>query len=126
MGEADLPEPVWLPHDHGTGGSLWLGTRDTSEHGPFLQAFLKFHLWAKTSHDEACYVHTGVSDSTRVLRFTYSDWASELLYEDYKHVFISDKYYYQGPEYSSTWLRQQLCAVLDDLVSSLYKKLLDA
>ena len=59
-----------------------------------------------------------------MLRFTYSDWANELLNEDYKHVFFSDEHYYQGPEYSSTWLRRQLCAVFDDLVSSLYKKLL--
>jgi hypothetical protein len=57
------------------------------------------------------------------LRFTYSDWINELFSEDYKHMFYSDSHFYQGPEYSSLYLRQQFRVAFSDLVTNLCKKL---
>jgi hypothetical protein len=125
-GDADLEKPIWLPRNHPVHGTLWLSTADFNEYGPFLRAFLKCNVWAKSSSGETCYSHTGTNDDTKSFRFTYSDWMNELLKEDYKHVFYSDAHYYQGPEYSSLWLREQFRAAFSDLVGNLYKKLFEA
>jgi len=120
-GETDLEKPTWLPREHSVHGELWLGTHDVNEYGPFLQAFLKFNVWVKTSPDQTCYGHVGINDTK--LRFTYSDWINELFSEDYKHMFYSDSHFYQGPEYSSLYLREQFRVAFSDLITNLCKKL---
>lgn len=124
-GELDLPKPIWLPKRHDVHGSLWLGTHDINEHGPFLQSFLKFNAWVKESNESVYYVHTGVNHS-EVMRFTYADWRNELFNDDHKHMFYSDSHFYQGPEYSSLWLRERFREATSDTVTNICKKVFGA
>ena len=125
-GETNLLKPIWLPHDHPIHGQLWLGTHDINEHGPFLQDFLKFNVWVKESNDPSGYYGHCGTNQDNVFRFTYLEWITDLLNDDHKHMFYSDRHYYQGPEYSSPWLRQQFRAAFTDLVTNICKKLFDA
>ena len=124
-GETNLPQPIWLPRDDPIHGSLWLGTHDINEHGPFLQDFLKCNVWVKETSESRYYGHCGTNLNNQ-FRFTYSNWINELFNDDHKNMFYSARHFYQGPEYSSLWLREQFRLAFDDLVSNVCKKAFDA